>query len=174
MMCSGRAPSGHLKGLQRCVCVCSRVVGGWGGGTSATWSPLWAGHKVTWASKSNQRGGREGRSQQPAVGYSRRSEVGRDGLQGVFRCTVDVHILKRGRHECQRTSEQILHTSPEDKRSLQLWFISTHHTVRMFSLCWLHLFFLSRCYGFKESQTVSWWGTHWWFDLCQTKFIGCR
>lgn len=35
------------------------------------------------------------------------SEVSGDGLQGVLSCTMDVHILERGRHQCQSPYEEI-------------------------------------------------------------------
>lgn len=119
MMCSGWAPSNPFKTqtqvLQRCVCVCvwqrcckrrhitQRVT---------TVSRL---EKVKQPQESVHEGARDrDRSlaglQRAVRGEEGRSEVRRDGLQGVFRCTVDVHVLERRTHQCQTTFGVNTHT----------------------------------------------------------------
>lgn len=67
-----------------------------------------------------------------SVGYSRRSEVGRDGLQGVFRCTMDVHILQRGTHQCQMLRvEKHIYGESREQKACSSDLVTTQRTLQV-------------------------------------------
>lgn len=152
-----------LKSLQKhrrkcyrgvCVCVCGRGVVR--GGTSPRGSPLWAG----WRQWNNHRSQftRERETETAASqGYSGRSEVRRDGLQGVFRCTVDVHVLERRTHQCQtklRSKYSYLYNKlcSRDHKYVVWCRVSVFALVITSSFCRCTVVFIRHigCYGFQR------------------------
>lgn len=95
--------------------------------------------------------------QRAVRGEEGRSEVRRDGLQGVFRCTVDVHVLERRTHQCQtklRSKYSYLYNKlcSRDHKYVVWCRVSVFALVITSSFCRCTVVFIRHigCYGFQR------------------------